>query len=162
MQMSSSSLFVVLIATSRRQRTHKRKSPEFFLLGPSTAVRAPIGSCWLLLAQVSVISSCHWLSVESAGRFASQVRFGTWSSQQMACTCLSVPVRNRWRLVWRWIDRLAFGSTPHRCAKTVTGEEVGDGRSLAVGWGRGSSFSDDLVAGSVFGETCQVRWFWQK
>lgn len=72
-------------------------------------------SYWLLLAQVSVISSCHWLSVESAGRVASQVRFGTWSSQQMACTCSSVPVRNRWRLIWRWIDRLAFGSPPSLC-----------------------------------------------
>lgn len=141
MQMFSSSLFVVLIATSRRQRTHRRKSPVF-LLGPSNAVRASIGSYLLLLAQVSVISSCHWLSVESAGRVASQVRFGTWSSQQVACTCSSVPGR---RLILRWINRLAFGSPPRRCAKTVTG--VGDGRRLFVGGGR-RSFSS------------MISWFW--
>lgn len=46
MQMFSLSLFVVLIATSWWQRTQKEKS-RVFLLGPSTAVRAPIGSYWL-------------------------------------------------------------------------------------------------------------------
>lgn len=72
--------------------------------------------------------------------------------QRMACTCSSV---HRWRLVWRWIDQLAFGLTPPpslcwNCDGGGVGGVVGMGGLWLQVWGKGERLYDDLVVGSVF------------
>lgn len=147
MQMFSSSLFVVLVATSRGQRTNSKV--QFFCSAP-TAVRAPISSYWLRFQLSAAAIGRAWRALARSLLKFILARGRLRRRRQTACG--EVP-RGRARVQvsrcatdgdsfgggsigWRWVR-------PCRCAKTVTWEELG-------GWGREERFSDDLVVGWRF------------
>lgn len=150
MQMFSSSLFVVLVATSRGQRMHSEGKVQSFFARPPPQWElplAPIGSGFSYQQLPLAERGERW-----PGRFSSSFWHVAVPVGRRQTACGEVP-RGRARVQvsrcatdgdsfgggsigWRWVR-------PCRCAKTVTWEELG-------GWGRGERFSDDLVVGWRF------------
>lgn len=157
MQMFSSSLFLVLVATSRGQRTHSEGKVQSFFARPPPQWElplAPIGSGFSYQQLPLAERGERW-----PGRFSSSFWHVAVPVGRRQIACGEVP-RGRARVQvsrcatdgdsfgggsigWRWVR-------PCRCAKTVTWEELG-------GWGRGERSPMTSWSVGVFGGKSEVR-----